>query len=308
MEKRSLLLLSSFAFVLISCANPTSISSSSPLSSSAMSTSSAAVSSTSPVSSSASSSSTIDVAGETKKIDDFLTLLSSKEGQVNQIQSTSIRTSNYLSDAEPLTMVEKDVATTIRYQDSSKGQLSDQNGNYAVQNSEGSFGTPSSYETQIYHDDRLYYRLTKYLDGSEPNSKKTIEYTAGSEDRVLGLGLANEEVDLLPTLKSALTTADMVPSYSFPTALNDNGQASYSYGIKVYESGTQVLRQEVAYAKTITLTSGFISHLEETLTNDMYAGGKKANWFSTTISKDYQQGEYATFAGTLFNPKDFTAA
>jgi len=303
MNKQPFILLSSFALLLISCSNPASTGVSAPFSSPSSAQGSSVSSSPSE-----SVSSSLEVEKRSKEITDFLALLTSKEGKVNQCQRTAIRTSKYLSDAEPLTMVEKDASTTIRYQGSSQGQVNDQNGSYSLQDSAGSYGAPSLYETQVYHDSALFYHLTKYLDGSEADSKKTIGYTAANEEHIFGLGLANEEIDLFATLKGSLNQADTEVSYVFPLEFPDNGEATYSYSVKVYESGSKVLRQEVSYEKTITLKNALIIHLEETLANDLYAGGKKANWFSTLISADYQQGDFASFTGTLFNPADFTAA
>jgi len=110
------------------------------------------------------------------------------------------------------------------------------------------------------------------------------------------------------TAKSALNTMDMFATYSFPTMMNNNSQTSCPHDVKVCESGTKFLAQEIAYEKTVTLTNGFIGRLEETLNNDMYAAGKGINWFSTTISKDYRQGDHATLSAALFGSKDFTTA
>lgn len=287
--KKTLVLISlSSACVLFSCANPNSISSSSLL-----------------LSNSSSSSSSTKSLSKAERIDAFLALLETKEGRVNEVDTTAIRTSSYLTNAEPLTMVEKDVSTTIRYTERTVGFVNDQKGNYYVMDSNSDYGTPSAYETQTYHDASLYYRLTNFADTSETDTKKTIAYTKGSEERVLGLGLANEEIDLLATLKSTLTQADTYTDFDFPETLPDKGTASYFYDVQVFETGTNVLQQEVDYEKEITLTNGVVTHLDETLKNDMYAGGKKTNWFSTTIATNYVQGESQAFTGTLLDPKNF---
>jgi hypothetical protein len=244
---------------------------------------------------------------KTKQIDAFSKALQAKAGQVNQVRSTSVRTSQYLTDGSPLTMVEKDVATQIRYQDKTVGDLLDQNGKYSLQNSEGVFGTPSDYEIQTFHDATYFYRLTHYADGSETDTKKTINYQVKNEDAIFNLSLATEEIPLLATLKDRLDTKDNEVTFDFPQTLPDEGTVNYTYGIKVMEEDSELIKQQVTYVKKITLKQGLVTHLEETLNNDFYAAGVKANWFSTVLTKDYQQGDFATFEGKVFDPTLFQA-
>lgn len=251
------------------------------------------------------SSSSVPV-NQKKEIESFLALLKSKEGSVNAKHVENTSTSSYLTDADPLEIRTKDVANLTRYGTSSAGPIVIQNGSYSVFESEASsFGAPSTYTIQTFHKDDKFYRIVHYDDTSETSYKTTLAYDAAYEEQNLSLSLPNEEIPLLATLTTALATNGYNATYSFPKNLDSDGDYDYSYGILVYDIDTGTKVQDINYAKHITIKNGFIASLSQTMTNDLYAGGKKTNWLETTSNASYTQGTYGAYSGEVYDPSKF---
>jgi hypothetical protein len=266
-----------------------------------------ATSSASAVSSASSVSSSSSLTAEEKvdKINTFLALLKTKEGQVRSSHAETLRTAYYLTNSEPLTTEEKDTSDFVRYGTSSVGPIREQKGSYSIKDTSDEWGTPSLYEVQVFHDAKSFYRITHYEDSTETSSKKTLAYNAAYEEANLSLSLPNEESQLFPTLIAACSVSNNVVTFSFPTVMNDNATYAYDYSITVNDDVTGVIIQYVCYQRSIVIKNGFIASMKETLENDRYAGGKKTNWMTNEITATYAQGAYGEYAGTPFDPTQF---
>lgn len=188
-------------------------------------------------------------------------------------------------------------------------------------------------EQQYFHDDQYFYSLIKDYEDDTNSSKRTVKYDANQVDSFLNvdfLSLYGSDLNTALALlkdKSKVRVAygedsgsssdeEFVGDYSLETSIDPSafslGKESYSFAIAVetYTKNESYgwITQSYSTTASIMFLNGKIKRATVQM-QYMFAlseGIYQYEVSSETSSFDY--GEYADFAGTKFNPADFSDA
>jgi len=233
-------------------------------------------------------------------ISNFKDHILSCEGSVKQRDVINVTSTSYASETVPLVMLTGYQATAIRYTD-----IVEINGRYSFLNESGVETDGSDYKTQIFYDSRNFYKVTQYKETSYQSGNKA-ESTPFNEENIksfLSIGYPIDEYNSALYLLEYLDRKDVKVEENNMAGYVYNGSWSYSYNITFYESDEtgSVISQYISVSSKLTLVNGIITNAEQTMNNDLYAGGVKLNYQESYTQITYTQGTFEEFKGTLLN-------
>ncbi len=268
----------------------------------ATSTSSSSSESNQSTSSSNETSQSTSLNNNISEIERFCDNLASLEGKVQTTHAEIESIYYYLTDAQPLEILISDVSDMTRY-NSSEGQIMVKKGTTRYLNDDLTVASEDEYEMQIFYDKAAFYRITDYKDESVTDKKETIPFSEKTIDINLNIGFPLTEINNFKFMEENIDNSNLKVEYKGINDFVTEGTWEYSYGITLYDSG--IPAQKIYYKNKLFIENSLITKVEQEYHNELYAGGKKANWNESYSTTTFTQGERLDFEGTRFNPKSY---
>lgn len=240
---------------------------------------------------------------------DFLIRLLDMDGHVVSTNQTIEATDYYLTNSFPFTMTTKQISTTTRYVDKDGNPIVVEEGQIGFADDVGE--EPNSYDkyvSQKTQDDRYLYHITDYENPSTNDRVQT--YLRSNTDVIFfNVGFPMSEYENIMFMITYLDSENYNFEISNFDEIVDNGVWEYEYEATFYEleNGipTKYPKEVHRYKNKLTIENGIITKLDQESDVELYSGGIKVNWSKYYIKREYLQGDYQIFEGTIFNPNDY---
>ncbi len=237
----------------------------------------------------------------------FYEHLSSLEGKVKSTEQTIFSVRYYLTDATPLTIGMKEVSTTNRYI-SDQGPIVVQKGSVGFADKiDDPMSNKDNFETQTFHDETKFYRITDYDSEDYTDTKAVLNYDTEYEEQNLNIGFPMTEKVNIEYMIQVYDQPGFQIKYKNMDGFVSNGTWDYAYELIIFEENTSVPAQVIGYHNKLSIQNNIILKVEQEYYNELYSGGIKTNWVETTMVKTYTQGEFDTFTGTRFEPNSYNS-
>lgn len=279
------------ASLLVGCATSTegssSLSSNEDLSSSETTSSSEEASSSSEESSSSASSDT-----RLADIKTFLSALYPLNGHPNK--ATVLTETTYNIGYE---ISGTDNFTVERFSRAGESDIQVRKGTQTVGDSS------SSYEMQTFVQNGNIYALTKIDD--VPQSRKSAIYESTMLEHDIGFSLYYIQESNLNYLANFLDSSDDICEVNLPKDIPENGTSSFFYSLAYKEGTTDV---KISHDWSMTTSNGIITGYVHDYAFERSVMSEASNSTTSRETVSFEQGEYPTFTGDVWNPSDFPIA
>lgn len=154
----------------------------------------------------------------------------------------------------------------------------------------------TNYETQTFSDGFLIYALTKYED--VPASKSSATYEDSMLELNIGFSFYYSQESNLNYLARYLYNESVDCEIDLPESIPSSGTTSFSYSMAISD-------EKVSHDYSITTDNGIITAYTHNYVDESYVGSQVINSTITKETVSFEQGEYASFTGEVWNPSDF---
>lgn len=218
--------------------------------------------------------------------------LLSLEGNVVKSKTNQKRLFSYPSDAT-FDMYVENVFESTRYKRNST-YLVETKGTEQIEDE-----AAIPYTTQIYDNGKKFYQVTLYEDEDNNKNTSNAKFDESLVESTYSLGAAYSEI---ANFNYMLEHKSDLVSYQFYNmeGIEEDDKLSYSYSLSIYteSEGQKILTQQISYENIFTIKNDLITHLSQKYENKSIVSNA-ANVLTVNLERDYIQGEYTDFTGTL---------
>jgi uncharacterized protein YcfL len=253
-----------------------------------------------------SSSSSEETSTLENTIEEFLTYIKSKEGNVYKRDLSVYNNVYYMTTGDtPFEYHTLDSSSTTRYENSNVGIIDVRTGAYGALNDDtGDYDLDLNYVMQTYCKDKYVYNVCDYDSESESDYYQRI--TKGDDYLInFDLGLSSYIQADLQALVTYSTMDNYTLSYTNLDHVSGENDFTFSYTLTSYDNSTKTKTEDIVISFEVTFKDGYISNVYEIIEDSLYVTGTKVNWRRAVFNFDYYQGDFGNYEGDILDYKNY---